>query len=153
MAKWELTSKLGPFLDRHLVIPLLEFLSVNGKDVYDVNDLLRGKLELLSNTNMVDFAMDVHKNLYPDQDVPKELVEKRPKVVEKFTQLQNMTEPISAIFQDPEAAHQIQNSRDSKQLVEYLVEKHNFKLEMIDTCYDFAKFCYEIGNYQGTFAK
>ena len=31
MAQWELTSKLGPFLDRHLVIPLLEFLSVNGK--------------------------------------------------------------------------------------------------------------------------
>ena len=67
MAEWELTSKLGPFLDRHLVIPLLEFLSVNGKDIYDENDLLKGKLDLLSGTNMIDFAMDVHKTLYPDQ--------------------------------------------------------------------------------------
>ena len=63
MAQWELTSKLGPFLDRHLVIPLLEFLSVNGKEIYDETDLLRGKLELLSGTNMIDFAMDIHKEL------------------------------------------------------------------------------------------
>ena len=69
MATWELTSKLGPFLDRHLVIPLLEFLSV--KKIYDETDLLRGKLELFSNTSMVDFIMDVHGTLYPDQEIPK----------------------------------------------------------------------------------
>lgn len=28
MADYDLTSKLGPFLDRHLVFPLMEFLSV-----------------------------------------------------------------------------------------------------------------------------
>ena len=28
MAKWDLTSKIGPYLDRHLVFPLLEFLTV-----------------------------------------------------------------------------------------------------------------------------
>jgi len=32
--------------------------------------MLKGKLDLLSNTNMVDFAMDVHRTLYPDQEVP-----------------------------------------------------------------------------------
>merc|ERR1719472_346748 len=33
---------------------------------------------------MVDFAMDVHGTLYPDQEVPKSLVDKRAMVVEKF---------------------------------------------------------------------
>ena len=75
MATWELTSKLGPFLDRHLVIPLLEFLTV--KKIYDETDLLRGILELFSNTSMVDFIMDVHKTLYPDQEIPKNLYEKQ----------------------------------------------------------------------------
>lgn len=66
MAEWDLTPKMGPYLDRHLVFPLLEFLSVKG--FYDETDLSRGKLELLSNTNMVDFAMDVHKEVYPGKD-------------------------------------------------------------------------------------
>jgi hypothetical protein len=65
MATWELTNKLAPFLDRHLVIPLMEFLTVKG--IYDETDLLRCKLDLLANTNMVDYTMDVHSNLYPDQ--------------------------------------------------------------------------------------
>ena len=29
MADWDLTAKIGPYLDRHLVFPLLEFLSVS----------------------------------------------------------------------------------------------------------------------------
>jgi translation initiation factor 3 subunit E len=65
MATWELTTKLAPYLDRHLVIPLMEFLNVKG--IYDETDLLRAKLDLLSNTNMVDYTVEVHKNLYPDQ--------------------------------------------------------------------------------------
>jgi len=147
MAHWDLTPKMAPFLDRHLVFPLLEFLSVKG--IYDETDLLRAKLDLLSHTNMVDFIMDVHKSLYPDQEVPANLKEKRQVVVEKFKKLQTDTEPILKIFVDPEVMRQIQNTRDSKQLLEYLMKHHNFKMEMIDTCHNFAKFQFECGNYSG----
>ncbi len=66
MAEWDLTSRMGPYLDRHLVFPLLEFLTVKG--IYEEIDLDRGKLDLLSDTNMVDFVMDVHKRLYPGEE-------------------------------------------------------------------------------------
>jgi len=147
MADWDLTAKIGPYLDRHLVFPLLEFLSV--KEYYDETDLLRGKLDLLSNTSMVDFAMDVHKSLYPDREVPNTLKDKRAEVVENFKKLQGETEPVLKIFVDPEVTRQIQQSRDSKQLLDFLMKGYNFKTEMIDVCYNFAKFQYECGNYSG----
>ncbi len=145
MAKWELTNQLSKFLDRHLVIPLLEFHTVNG--VYEENDLGKAKLELLAHTSMVDFYMDEYKRLYPDKEVPEKMHDKRKAVVEEFKRLQNETKPIFKIFEDPQVTVQIQNSRDAKQLQEYLIKHHDFKLEMVDTCYNYAKCLYEIGNY------
>merc|ERR1740128_419842 len=43
---------------------------------------------------MVDFAMDVHKSLYPDKEVPGTLKDKRLTVVENLKKLQSETEPI-----------------------------------------------------------
>lgn len=147
MAEFDLTTLMGPYLDRHLVFPLLEFLSVKG--IYDETELLRGKLDLLSNTNMVDFAMDVYKRLYPDKEIPQILKHKRAEVLSQLSNLQADTEPIFAIFLDPEVHRQIQASRDSKQLVEFLTSNYEFKAEMTDTLYNFAKFQYECGNYHG----
>lgn len=48
---YDLTPKLGAFLDRHLVFPLLEFLQEQG--VYPEAELLQAKIELLQHTNMV----------------------------------------------------------------------------------------------------
>merc|ERR1719446_222747 len=98
---------------------------------------------------MVDFAMDVHKGLYPDQDAPPTLVDKRSKVGEQFKQLQAETDSVMKILNEPEVIRQIQQSRDSKQLLDFLVKGYDFKPEMIDVCYNFAKFQYECGNYSG----
>merc|ERR1719225_783231 len=98
---------------------------------------------------MVDFAMDVHGTLYQDQEVPKSLVDKRASVVEKFKELQAETDPVLRIFTEPEVTKQIQASRDSKQLLDFLMKGYDFKTSMIDTCYNFAKFQYECGNYSG----
>nr|XP_042913456.1 eukaryotic translation initiation factor 3 subunit E-like [Parasteatoda tepidariorum] len=68
MAKWDLTPKIAQYLDRHLVFPLLEFMSV--KEIYDERDMLLAKLDIVRNTKMIDFAIDCHKLLYPGTNIP-----------------------------------------------------------------------------------
>ena len=67
MANYDLTPRISPHLDRHLVFPLLEFLQE--RQFYPEEQLLKAKIELLNNTNMVDYAMDIHKSLYRLDDV------------------------------------------------------------------------------------
>lgn len=54
--------------DRHEKKPSVSFCW--NLQIYNEKELLQGKLDLLSDTNMVDFAMDVYKNLYPDKEIP-----------------------------------------------------------------------------------
>jgi len=147
MAEFDLTSRMGQYLDRHLVFPLLEFLAV--KEIYVDTDLLKGKLDLLKSTNMVDFAMDVYNALYPDQEVPADLKDKRLEVVAELKRLQAETEPITKIFEQQDVAEKIQSARDGRQLFEYLSTTYSFKQEMVDSLYRFGKFQYECGNYSG----
>lgn len=86
MSHHDLTNELAKYLDRHLVFPLLEFLS--HKQMYDETDIQKGKIDLLEKTNMVDFAMDIYKHLYNKEDVPKEMKDRRGAVVGKLKTLQ-----------------------------------------------------------------
>lgn len=92
MAQYELSRTLAKFLDKHLCFPLLEFLQDRG--VYSEEDILKSKIELLQNTNMVDFAMDIYKELYQTEDVPANMHERRAEVVTRLRTLQKAVEPI-----------------------------------------------------------
>lgn len=145
MAEYDLSSRIGQYLDIHLVIPLLEFLQ--NQKIYDNAEIQKGKLELLSRTNMVDFAMDTYKSLYPEEAVPTALVEKRKSVLEKLKQFQEDCTPFTSLFEKPEVISQIKASRDGAQLLAYLKENFDFQPEMLDTLYDYAKFQFDCGNY------
>lgn len=89
MAKFDLTSRVGQYLDRHLVFPLLEFMSARQVcnlytnirkkgdkmlyhilQIYDEKEVLKAKLDILSKTNMIDYAIDIRKQLHADEEIP-----------------------------------------------------------------------------------
>jgi translation initiation factor 3 subunit E len=80
LAKFDLTSKLTPFLDKHLIFPILQVQQELG--LYKQEDITRAELQLLTTTNMIDFAMDKYKEL--GEEVPESLAEKREEVLGKL---------------------------------------------------------------------
>jgi len=65
--KNDLTLCISKYLDKHLVFPLLEFISQ--KQIYDAADIEAAKLELIEKTNMVDYAVDIYQQLHQTTDV------------------------------------------------------------------------------------
>lgn len=86
MAQHELSGVLSKYLDRHLVFPLLEFLQEKG--IYKEEDIMRAKLALLKSTNLVDFAIDIHKVINNTEDVPADMMSRRHEVVSRLRKLQ-----------------------------------------------------------------
>jgi len=143
--EYDLTSKMGVYLDRHLVFPMLEFL--NEKDIYDQRELNIGKLEILNNTNMVDFALEVHKSSYPDEETPRHFEQKRSEVVRQMKAINEKMQPILQMMSEEEVKKQIDSTREGKQLFEYLERHHNFTLDHLNTIFENAQFQYKCGNY------
>ncbi|KAJ3087163.1 eukaryotic translation initiation factor 3 subunit E, partial [Phlyctochytrium bullatum] len=146
MAKYDLTRKIGEHLDRHMVLPLLEFLTL--KDIYKKEDLLNAKFELLSETNMIDFANQIYQQIHDteEENLP-DFENKRNAVLQKYARLQEEASGIMAIITDPNVIQQLK--QDKLANVQFLEEKFNFKPEMLRTLYEFSRVEYSVGDYSG----
>lgn len=74
----DLTQKLGSFLDRHLLIPLLDH--IKSKGLYPTAEIEEAKLQLMFGTNMVDAAIDIYQELHSTKEVPQEYKKRREEV-------------------------------------------------------------------------
>ena len=93
---YDLTMKLGSFLDRHMSLPLLDFLITKG--IYETAELEQGKLEVLFSTNMVDLAVDIYTAR--KEKPPADMLARREEVVATMNALSAEVQPILEIVQD-----------------------------------------------------
>ncbi|KAG1539787.1 hypothetical protein G6F51_008924 [Rhizopus arrhizus] len=119
-AKHDLTMKMIPFLDRHLVFPLLEFLEL--KEVYVSKDLLKAKYDLFQNSNMVDFVLDLYKKLNSTEDAPKEFSEKREKVLGQMEDLRSKAQKVMDVLEKPEVIAAL--CQDKTENIQYLRDNY-----------------------------
>ncbi|KAJ9519028.1 hypothetical protein QJQ45_026293 [Haematococcus lacustris] len=131
----ELSPVLSKFLDRHLE-----------KGIYDEADIMKAKLALLSNTNMVDFAMDIHKALNNSEDVPQSMKMRRSEVVARLRKLQLDVDPIIKCLESPNV---VRNFRQDKAFnLQFLQEDFSISADHVEALYQYAKFQFECGNYE-----
>ncbi|XP_031396717.1 eukaryotic translation initiation factor 3 subunit E isoform X1 [Punica granatum] len=145
MAQYDLTPRIAPNLDRHLVFPLLEFLQE--RQLYPDEEILKAKIELLSKTNMVDYAMDIHKSLYHTEEVPQDMVERRAEVVARLKALEEAAAPLVAFLQNPNAVQELR--ADKHYNLQMLNDRYQIGPQQIEALYQYAKFQFECGNYSG----
>ncbi|KAL4572737.1 hypothetical protein LXL04_019520 [Taraxacum kok-saghyz] len=145
MAKYDLTPRIAPNLDRHLVFPLLEF--TQERELYPNDQILKAKIELLNNTNMVDYAMDIHKSLYHTDDVPQDMVDRRVEVVARLKSLEEAAAPLVTFLQNPSAVQELR--ADKQYNLQMLNDRYQIGPEQIEALYQYAKFQFECGNYSG----
>ncbi|KRX43801.1 Eukaryotic translation initiation factor 3 subunit E [Trichinella nativa] len=144
MPKYDLTFRMVEFLDSHLVIPLFEFLAE--QKIYPAKEVLKAKLDLLQLTKMADYLSETHEALYGT--AAPEFAAHRATVMDEFRCMQDRIDPVIVILDDPNVEQMMKNSNcDSRQLVDYIVENHEFHPDMLDTLFKYAKFQFECGNY------
>ncbi|CAL5089398.1 unnamed protein product [Urochloa decumbens] len=147
MAEHDLTPRLAPHLDRHLVFPLLESLQERG--LYPEEEILAAKLRLLAGTNMVDYAVAIHGSLHgTDEEVPGDMTARRAEVVDRLVKLRQAgpaLPPLYAFLRDPQL---VQLLRPDKQYNAHMLqERFQIGPDQIEALYDDAKFLFECGSY------
>eukprot|EP00041_Stephanoeca_diplocostata_P010358 m.164917 g.164917 ORF g.164917 m.164917 type:complete len:459 (-) comp18117_c1_seq1:244-1620(-) len=147
MKKYDLTHTIAKYLDRHMVFPLLDFLQQS--EVFKVRDIIKSRFDLLQETSMVDYAIEVFKMLNPDDEVPESFSVKREEVVKEFSKQQTANERIVQLLTSEEVQADIQSMQaDGAALRQYLEEKHDFQPEHLESYYEYAQFLYDIGMYE-----
>ena len=145
MATYDLTLWIALNLDHHLMFPILEFLQEHR--LYEDGQILKEKIELLNKTNMVDYAMDIHKSLYHTEDVPQDMIDRRLEVVARLKALEEVAPPLVAFLQNPNAVQE--HKADKQYNLQMLIERYQIGTEQIEALYQYAKFQFECGNYFG----
>ncbi|KAF9153387.1 eukaryotic translation initiation factor 3 subunit E [Linnemannia schmuckeri] len=89
-AQYDLTSKMIPFLDFHLVFPLLEFLEINkiARNRITFSFSITHPRQLALKTSLVDFIDKVHGELTDAGVIPTVTIESTKKQEEILEQLQ-----------------------------------------------------------------
>mmetsp|Transcript_19109 Transcript_19109/g.37220 ORF Transcript_19109/g.37220 Transcript_19109/m.37220 type:complete len:457 (+) Transcript_19109:52-1422(+) len=144
--KYDLLTKISPYLDKHLLFPLLEH--VQEQKVYKEEDLLRAQVELLTKTKLVDFAVDKYKLLHKTDAAPAEMINRRKEVVAQIKEAKAECKPLLTLLEDPALSKPGKgDNKGYRDTLVMMAEKNNITPEMVEGLYKYAKTLFECGNY------
>mmetsp|Transcript_16769 Transcript_16769/g.24292 ORF Transcript_16769/g.24292 Transcript_16769/m.24292 type:complete len:502 (+) Transcript_16769:72-1577(+) len=149
--QWDLTTAMSPYLDRHMVFPLLEYLDTlidDGVINYPKKDIAAARLSLLGPTHMVDYAIEKYKDLHGAGTVPKEMEEQRETVLEKLEALRAGCKPLDDICSNTEERARL--TAIGQWSLGGLAGQPRSKItpEVVETYRSLAKYNFECGDYK-----
>jgi len=144
-AKYDLTTTIAPYLDLHMMFPLIQFLEEQA--IYKPEDLSTVLVEFLRPTNMHDYTLDILNNLGDvDPAIEEELVQGRDETVAYLNELEDFCNPLLEILREEELLNSL--IAEGNFTLEYLEQAYGITWEVVETFYRYGKCTYECGNYQ-----
>lgn len=153
-ATYDLTNAISPYLDLHMMFPLLEYvdsLITNEAIPYSSQDVAKARLSLLRPTHMVDYAMDIYRELHgKDSEIPKEMEDQKKEVLQKLEELKadSGCKAFDALCQNVELRTKLLKAQEWN--VASLDKKKELGItpQVIETYRQLAKFNFDCGAYQ-----
>jgi translation initiation factor 3 subunit E len=139
----DLLPKLIPYFDRHLIYPLLEFLS--NQEPEDSKRITKTKYELLKHTNMTDYVASLWQEINDSDEVPEELVKRREEVLQRLQLFTEETSQIDELLNDESVVSNLRSDKVAN--LKFLETSHGVTIEMVDMLYDYGRFQYSCGSY------
>jgi translation initiation factor 3 subunit E len=142
-AKYSLLEKMTPYLDRHLVVPILQFVQETG--IYAPDDVTRAEVAVLSDTKMIDLMVEKRKSINEDDDSD-ETAERRKEIIRD---MEESRPRFTDLFNILESEHDISRLRTLKSISE-ICSEFNLAPDIFDRAVEYAKLHYDTGNYSIT---
>lgn len=140
--EYDLLPKLIPHFDRHLIFPLLEFLSGQEEDPTEIT---KTKYELLKQTNMTDYVSSLWQEINNSDTPPEEFSKKREEVLQRLQLFGEETNQIDELLNDDSVISNLRSDKVAN--LKFLGEQHAVTVEMVDMLYDYGRFQYSCGSY------
>lgn len=137
----DLTAQVLPFVDRHLLYPLLDAL-VAFQPVEEVDEL---EFNVLKDTYMTGLLRNIYQGLHPEaDDLPKEFLDRDAEIMAKLVPLNESTKKTLDILCSEEVHKDLKQDKNANR---ELIKKHGIDDAKILELYEFGKLQYNRGDY------
>eukprot|EP00128_Syssomonas_multiformis_P011497 Colp12_sorted_trinity150504_noHs@27278 len=144
MAKYDLTNVISEHLDRHLVVPLIEFLV--HKQLYKRADILKAQYDIVSKTKMVDIIIESWTEIHQSSEPPAELLQMREQVIAELQAVQEDREAIDLITEHAETLRE--SHQDKLHNIKFLQEQFGFNPDSLESVFKYARILYDCSYYE-----
>jgi len=142
IAKYDLLTKMVPFLDRHLILNMLMFAAETG--IYKPEDLYRAQNEVSKSTKLHDVYLETCTKL--NIELPFDLEEAQEELEEQQKDLQHEVMPLLQIFEDKAKMTEVAD-KDFKSIFDFY-EHCKVDHGLVDKIPAFARSLYDVGRYE-----
>lgn len=152
---FDLTRTMAPYLDVHMMSPLLDFLRETS--IYDTKDIVKEKIRIFVRTNMIDLVEEEIEGLSDDPSVSSNPELDKAKLAARteaiFNKIDNEPETVKICEQFFGNEELISGLKVGANLsMEYLTTNHNISAGMLEEYYKYGKFKYDCGMYADAYS-